>query len=51
MVCVFYFHMNVILLYLYKKSNIVFVFISDHYQIPRKYIQGLDKAPKGGKKK
>uniref|UniRef100_UPI0037E8580A eukaryotic translation initiation factor 2D n=1 Tax=Semicossyphus pulcher TaxID=241346 RepID=UPI0037E8580A len=23
----------------------------DHYQIPRKYIQGLDKAPKGGKKK
>lgn len=25
--------------------------ISDHYQIPRKYLQGLDKAPKGGKKK
>ncbi|XP_077401107.1 eukaryotic translation initiation factor 2D isoform X2 [Vanacampus margaritifer] len=23
----------------------------DHYGIPRKYIQGLDKAPKGGKKK
>ncbi|XP_005740596.1 eukaryotic translation initiation factor 2D [Pundamilia nyererei] len=23
----------------------------DHYQIPRKYIQGLEKAPKGGKKK
>lgn len=23
----------------------------DHYQIPRKYIQGLDKAAKGGKKK
>ncbi|XP_044067813.1 eukaryotic translation initiation factor 2D [Siniperca chuatsi] len=23
----------------------------DHYQIPRKYIQGLDKASKGGKKK
>ncbi|XP_022594823.1 eukaryotic translation initiation factor 2D [Seriola dumerili] len=23
----------------------------DHYQIPRKYIQGLDKALKGGKKK
>ncbi|KAM6924555.1 eukaryotic translation initiation factor 2D [Xenentodon cancila] len=23
----------------------------DHYQIPRKYIQGLDKAPKSGKKK
>lgn len=23
----------------------------DHYKIPRKYIQGLDKAPKGGKKK
>ncbi|KAF7655650.1 hypothetical protein LDENG_00053060 [Lucifuga dentata] len=23
----------------------------DHYQIPLKYIQGLDKAPKGGKKK
>ncbi|XP_067384352.1 eukaryotic translation initiation factor 2D isoform X2 [Channa argus] len=23
----------------------------DHYQIPRKYIQGLDKAPKAGKKK
>uniref|UniRef100_A0A7N6ABS0 Eukaryotic translation initiation factor 2D n=1 Tax=Anabas testudineus TaxID=64144 RepID=A0A7N6ABS0_ANATE len=23
----------------------------DHYQIPRKYIQGLDKAPKVGKKK
>lgn len=23
----------------------------DHYQIPRKYIQGLDKATKGGKKK
>ncbi|TKS77755.1 Eukaryotic translation initiation factor 2D [Collichthys lucidus] len=23
----------------------------DHYQIPRKYIQGLDTAPKGGKKK
>ncbi|XP_034552244.1 eukaryotic translation initiation factor 2D [Notolabrus celidotus] len=23
----------------------------DHYQIPRKYIQGIDKAPKGGKKK
>ncbi|KAK2851572.1 hypothetical protein Q5P01_007848 [Channa striata] len=23
----------------------------DHYQIPRKYIQGLDKAPRGGKKK
>ncbi|XP_070825191.1 eukaryotic translation initiation factor 2D isoform X1 [Chaetodon trifascialis] len=23
----------------------------DHYQIPRKFIQGLDKAPKGGKKK
>lgn len=23
----------------------------DYYQIPRKYIQGLDKAPKGGKKK
>ncbi|XP_037539876.1 eukaryotic translation initiation factor 2D [Nematolebias whitei] len=23
----------------------------NHYQIPRKYIQGLDKAPKGGKKK
>ncbi|XP_041654247.1 eukaryotic translation initiation factor 2D [Cheilinus undulatus] len=23
----------------------------EHYQIPRKYIQGLDKAPKGGKKK
>ncbi|XP_057677444.1 eukaryotic translation initiation factor 2D isoform X1 [Corythoichthys intestinalis] len=22
----------------------------DHYRIPRKYIQGLDKAPKGGKK-
>nr|XP_020485100.1 eukaryotic translation initiation factor 2D [Labrus bergylta] len=26
-------------------------FLLDHYQIPRKYIQGLDKAPKGGKKK
>ncbi|CAK6957402.1 eukaryotic translation initiation factor 2D [Scomber scombrus] len=23
----------------------------DHYQIPRKYIQGLEKAPKSGKKK
>ncbi|KAF3860616.1 hypothetical protein F7725_000871 [Dissostichus mawsoni] len=23
----------------------------DHYQIPRKYINGLEKAPKGGKKK
>lgn len=23
----------------------------DHYRIPRKYIQGLEKAPKGGKKK
>ncbi|XP_056130384.1 eukaryotic translation initiation factor 2D [Lampris incognitus] len=23
----------------------------DHYEIPRKYIQGLDKAPKSGKKK
>ncbi|XP_054465568.1 eukaryotic translation initiation factor 2D [Anoplopoma fimbria] len=23
----------------------------DHYQIPRKYIQGLEKAPKAGKKK
>lgn len=23
----------------------------DNYQIPRKYIQGIDKAPKGGKKK
>lgn len=23
----------------------------DHYQIPRKYIQGLEKPPKGGKKK
>ncbi|XP_070765955.1 eukaryotic translation initiation factor 2D isoform X3 [Enoplosus armatus] len=23
----------------------------DHYQIPHKYIQGLEKAPKGGKKK
>uniref|UniRef100_A0A3Q0SZL7 Eukaryotic translation initiation factor 2D n=1 Tax=Amphilophus citrinellus TaxID=61819 RepID=A0A3Q0SZL7_AMPCI len=23
----------------------------DHYQVPRKYIQGLDKAQKGGKKK
>lgn len=23
----------------------------DHYHIPRKCIQGLDKAPKGGKKK
>ncbi|KAM4610028.1 eukaryotic translation initiation factor 2D [Polymixia lowei] len=23
----------------------------DQYQIPRKYIQGIDKAPKGGKKK
>ncbi|XP_028265867.1 eukaryotic translation initiation factor 2D [Parambassis ranga] len=23
----------------------------DHYQIPRKFIQGLDKAPKSGKKK
>ncbi|XP_068607112.1 eukaryotic translation initiation factor 2D [Brachionichthys hirsutus] len=23
----------------------------DHYQIPRKYIQGLDKAPKGDKRK
>ncbi|XP_069580177.1 eukaryotic translation initiation factor 2D [Brachyistius frenatus] len=23
----------------------------DHYQIPRKYLQGLDKAPKSGKKK
>uniref|UniRef100_A0A8D0A5U8 Eukaryotic translation initiation factor 2D n=1 Tax=Sander lucioperca TaxID=283035 RepID=A0A8D0A5U8_SANLU len=25
--------------------------LQGHYQIPRKYIQGLDKAPKGGKKK
>ncbi|KAM4737281.1 eukaryotic translation initiation factor 2D [Anableps anableps] len=25
--------------------------LHDHYQIPHKYIQGLDKAPKGGKKK
>ncbi|XP_078111393.1 eukaryotic translation initiation factor 2D [Sander vitreus] len=25
--------------------------LQDHYQIPRKCIQGLDKAPKGGKKK
>lgn len=24
---------------------------SDYYRIPRKYIQGLDKAPKPGKKK
>lgn len=23
----------------------------DHYKVPRKFIQGLDKAPKGGKKK
>ncbi|XP_061634628.1 eukaryotic translation initiation factor 2D isoform X1 [Phyllopteryx taeniolatus] len=23
----------------------------DHYRVPRKYIHGLDKAPKGGKKK
>lgn len=25
--------------------------LQDHYQIPRKYIQGLEKAPKSGKKK
>lgn len=25
--------------------------LTDHYQIPRKYIQGMDKAPKSGKKK
>lgn len=25
--------------------------LSDYYKIPRKYIQGLEKAPKGGKKK
>ncbi|XP_037336440.2 eukaryotic translation initiation factor 2D [Pungitius pungitius] len=25
--------------------------LTDYYQIPRKYIQGLDKAPKSGKKK
>lgn len=29
----------------------LFCFISEQYQIPRKYIQGLDKAPKPGKKK
>lgn len=25
--------------------------LSDYYKIPRKFIQGLEKAPKGGKKK
>uniref|UniRef100_A0A671KIT9 Eukaryotic translation initiation factor 2D n=1 Tax=Sinocyclocheilus anshuiensis TaxID=1608454 RepID=A0A671KIT9_9TELE len=28
-----------------------FSFITDQYQIPRKYVQGLDKAPNPGKKK
>lgn len=28
-----------------------FIPIPDHYKIPRKYIQGLEKANKGGKKK
>lgn len=31
-------------------SNPVISF-SDYFKIPRKYIQGLEKAPKGGKKK
>lgn len=34
-----------------SKTNTLSLFISDHYKLPRKYIQGLEKAPKGGKKK
>lgn len=34
----------------FRLSNPV-ISISDYYKIPRKYIKGLEKAPKGGKKK
>uniref|UniRef100_A0A8C2AJ59 Eukaryotic translation initiation factor 2D n=1 Tax=Cyprinus carpio TaxID=7962 RepID=A0A8C2AJ59_CYPCA len=33
------------------KLLVLFSFITDRYKIPRKYVQGLDKAPKPGKKK
>lgn len=34
-----------------NQINQVGTLLLDHYKLPRKYIQGLEKAPKGGKKK
>ena len=39
------------LLYFSNKCKLIFLLCTDYYQIPHKYIQGLDKATKPGKKK